>query len=124
MKQILLAVLVASQLLFLECGTQPIMAAGSSTTGNAKVSGSVVDGQGNPAAGVPLYLRTFRITPRGDSIMENRSVETGANGSYRFDSVAAGDYALYCNDSANARSAILQKIVLASASASMIADLV
>lgn len=124
MKQLCLAVLLASLLLFVKCGTSPIMAAGSSTTGNAKVSGSVVDGQGNPAAGVTLYLRTFRITPRGDSIMENRSVKTVANGSYRFDSVAAGDYALYCNDSASARSAILQKIVLAGDSASMIADLV
>ncbi len=124
MKQLCLAVLVASQLLFFECGTAPMMAAGSSATGNAKVSGSVEDGQGNPVAGATAYLRTFRITPRGDSIIENRSVKTGADGSYRFDSVAAGDYALYCNDSTNARSAILQKIVLASDSASMSADLV
>lgn len=124
MKQILFAVLAAGQLLFFDCGTSPIMAAGSSTTGNAKVSGSVVDGQGNPAAGVTLYLRTFKITELGDSIMENRSVKTGANGSYRFDSVAAGNYALYCIDSANARSAILQKIVCATDSASISADLV
>jgi hypothetical protein len=124
MKQILLAVLMASQVLFFECGTAPSLAAGSSSTGNAKVSGSVRDGQGNPAAGVTLYLRTFRITARGDSIMENRSFKTDINGAYRFDSVAAGNYALYCNDSANARSTILQKIVLASDSESMIADLV
>ena len=124
MKQLCLAVLLAGHLLFFDCGTAPTMAAGSSATGNAKVSGSVGDGQGNPAAGVTLYLRNFRITPRGDSIIENRRVKTGADGAYRFDSVAAGDYALYCNDSANARSAILQKIVLASDSASAIADLV
>jgi hypothetical protein len=124
MKKICLAVLLAGQLLFFECGTAPTMAAGSSATGNAKVSGSVVDGQGNPAAGVTLYLRTFRITARGDSIIVNKSGKTGANGAYLFDSVAAGNYALYSNDSVNARSAILQKIVLASDSASMIADLV
>jgi hypothetical protein len=124
MKQLCLAILLASQLLFFECGTTPIMAAGSSATGNAKVYGSVGDGLGNPAVGVTLYLRTFRITARGDSITENKSVKTGVNGSYRFDSVAAGGYALYCNDSANARSAILQKIVLASDSESVIADLV
>ncbi len=124
MKQILLAVLAAVQLLFLECGTEPTMAAGSSATGNAKVSGIVGDGQGNPAAGVTLYLRTFTITPRGDSIIENRSAKTGAGGSYGFDSVAAGNYALYCNDSANARSAILQKILLAGDSESVIANLV
>jgi hypothetical protein len=124
MKQIFLAVLAASQLLFLECGTQPTLAAGSSTTGNAKVSGIVGDGQGNPAVGMTLYLRTFLITARGDSIIENRSARTGADGSYRFDSVAAGNYALYCSDSTNARSAILQRIILAHDSESVIADLV
>jgi hypothetical protein len=71
MKQLCLVVLLAGQLLFPECGTPTIMAAGSSATGNAKVYGSVGDGQGNPAAGVTSYLRTFRITDRGDSIMEN-----------------------------------------------------
>jgi hypothetical protein len=124
MKQLCLAVLLAGQLLFFDCGTAPTMAAGSSATGNAKVSGSVGDGQGNPAAGVTLYLRTFRITARGDSIIKNRTAQSASNGSYMFDSLTAGNYALYCSDSANARSAILQKIVLATDSASIIADLV
>jgi hypothetical protein len=112
------------QLLFLGCSAPTNLVAGSSSTGNAKVSGSVGDNKGNPVAGVTLYLRTFKISARGDSIIKNRSTQTDASGSYRFDSVAAGKYALYCNDSANARSAILQKIVLAADSATTVGDLV
>ena len=105
------------------CGSSPV-AAGSSGTGNALCAGVVYDIAGNRVSGATVNLRSVRITAGGDSIIKNRTAQSASDGSYGFDSLTAGKYALFCGDSANRRSALLQKLTLASDSASLTTDLV
>ncbi|HUI93009.1 MAG TPA: carboxypeptidase-like regulatory domain-containing protein [Chitinivibrionales bacterium] len=109
--------------LFVGCGSAPTMAAGSSVSGNAKVAGVVLDAGGNAASNVSVQLRTVAVTGKGDSSRVLKAVRTGSDGSYSFDSVKAGKYAVFCRDSAAGSSAIQQKILLVNDSSSAVADL-
>jgi hypothetical protein len=115
--------LAACLFLYEGCSSGPV-AAGSSGTGNAFVAGVVYDDAGNRASGKMVNLRSITITPEGDSIIEDGTALSASDGSYRFDSLSAGNYALFCGDSANRRSALMQKLILASDSASLTTDLV
>jgi hypothetical protein len=124
MIRIITGVFLAACLFLYEGCTSGPVAAGSSGTGNAFVAGVVYDDAGNRVSGKTVSLRSIKITPEGDGIIEDGAALSASDGSYRFDSLSAGKYALFCGDSVNRRSALLQKLTFATDSAFLAADLV
>jgi Concanavalin A-like lectin/glucanases superfamily/Domain of unknown function (DUF2341) len=84
-------VLVSSMLLFFHC--TPVMDAGSSVSGNGRVTGCLLLQNGNPAphAQVMILLETY--DPVRDTLILNSIIDTtDAGGTYAFSHVDSGTY--------------------------------
>jgi hypothetical protein len=96
-------------ILYASCSKSPTISAGSSVTGNAKISGTVLDNNGIPIEGVDVVLRRIKLTEIGDSIIFEKHYVSQENGFYIFDSLRQGKYSLLCFDTISKSIAIRQK---------------
>ncbi len=79
----------------LNCGIGTI-AGGVSEETNARVSGKVFDAKGKALAGAEVVLRRLMLSSTGDTILSEKKTFTNDTGSFFFDTVSDGKYALLC----------------------------
>jgi hypothetical protein len=116
--------------------TGPLLAAGLSCTSatgpvsgggsdlpNGTVMGTLYESDSSEAAAGEVVLRKVVVTSSGDSTAWEQSVEVESGGTYTFDSVAAGRYALVCFSADSSLAAIDQHIDKTTDTGSLSADL-
>jgi hypothetical protein len=81
------------------CTRQPLdVAGGSTSTNNARLTGTVFDENGRMIAGAGVTLREIAMTSQGDSVTAEWHRTAGSSGDYAFDTVPTGDYVLLARD--------------------------
>jgi hypothetical protein len=81
------------------CSRQPFVVAGGSTsTTNARLTGTVFGKNGQVVVGADVILREIIMTSRGDSVRNEWHTTAGSSGDYAFDAVPAGNYVLCASD--------------------------
>jgi hypothetical protein len=98
-RTILTILTVGLMALFVLCTRQPTEVAGGSTsTSNARLTGTVLHENGQVAVGVTVILRNLLVTSQGDIAKSEWHTLAGTSGDYAFNSIPKGDYVLVASD--------------------------
>ncbi len=97
MRLLSLGILSIMILLLFHCSTN--VAGGTSSSENTKIA-AIVTVNGQPAAGVEVYLRSKEYLSDTTTLSDDRIPDavTGADGTFVIDSVNTGEYIIECND--------------------------
>ncbi|MDQ3003290.1 MAG: DUF2341 domain-containing protein [Fibrobacterota bacterium] len=108
------ATLGLSAWMFHGCGSKVALGGDATETGNARVAGQVVKGDGLPIAGVEVFILTSDFNPvNGGAVPDSQKDTTDEDGRYRFTRLEAGSYNMQFHDQSGRTRSLVYGIKLA-----------